>query len=419
LPCASEEIIKFLIEYQCPQCGAPAVLEETDRLFTCPYCRVKSYLMTESFFRYVLPHAASLNKPLIYFPYWRFKGMLYFCKASGIENRFVDVSQQALAATNFPFSIGFRGQTMKLRFLTSDIEGRFLRPTLPFQKILDTFAQRFSRHRPDGMDPIMHQAQIGETFSLIYSPFYIEDRLHDAVIDKPLSENLPENLACDDFCEERADWRIHFVAALCPQCGWNLDGERDAWVLICKNCKSTWHAVGNKLAQIPFMQFQGRGNSFIYMPFWNIEAETQGLRLNSFSDLIRAANLPRIIPPGQEDMPFRFWIPAFKIRPEIFLRLATHITISQPHKNLTAELPAGRIYPSTLPLKEAVESLKLTLASLIKPRHPFFSRLGDIHIATKRATLVFIPFHSTHHEFIQPDLHLSIHKNVIAQAKSL
>jgi hypothetical protein len=375
--------------------------------------------MSENFFRYVLPHAASLNKALIYFPYWRFQGMLYFCRACGIENRFVDVSQQALAATCFPFSIGFRGQTMKLRFLTSDIEGRFLRPTLPFQKILDTFEQRFSRHRSHGMDPIMHQAQIGETFSLIYSPFYIEDRLYDAVIDKPLSENLPENLNCDDFCEDRTDWRLHFVATLCPQCGWNLDGERDALVLICKNCKSTWHAVGNKLEQVPFAQFQGNGKGHIYMPFWNIEADISGLLLSSYADLIRAANLPRIVQSGWEDIPFRFWIPAFKVRPEVFLRLASHITISQPHKNLTAELPEGQIYPSTLSLKEAVESLKLTLASLIKPRHPLFCRLGDIQITSKGFTLVFIPFHSAHHEFIQPELQLSIHKNVIAQAKSL
>jgi hypothetical protein len=47
---------EFLIEYQCPQCGAPAILTETDRLFTCQFCRVKSYLLPGDYFRYVLAY---------------------------------------------------------------------------------------------------------------------------------------------------------------------------------------------------------------------------------------------------------------------------------------------------------------------------------------------------------------------------
>ncbi|MGD9137268.1 MAG: hypothetical protein PVH42_10930, partial [Desulfobacterales bacterium] len=44
LPILLEAAINVLIEYQCPQCGAPATIEETDRLFTCQFCRVNSYL---------------------------------------------------------------------------------------------------------------------------------------------------------------------------------------------------------------------------------------------------------------------------------------------------------------------------------------------------------------------------------------
>ena len=56
----------FIIEHQCPQCGAPAELEETDRLFQCGYCRVKSYLTIPDYFRYTLPHHAPAGKELIY-----------------------------------------------------------------------------------------------------------------------------------------------------------------------------------------------------------------------------------------------------------------------------------------------------------------------------------------------------------------
>ena len=39
-------MISVQIEQSCPQCGAPANLEETDRLFACPFCRVTSLLLT-------------------------------------------------------------------------------------------------------------------------------------------------------------------------------------------------------------------------------------------------------------------------------------------------------------------------------------------------------------------------------------
>ena len=61
---------------------------------------------------------------------------------------------------------------------------------------------------------------------------------------------------------------------------------------------------------------------------------------------------------GWDDVPFRFWIPAFKVRPRLFLRLASHLTVSQPREELIPELPANRIHPCTLPVKEAIESLE-------------------------------------------------------------
>ena len=105
-----EECINFLIEHQCPQCGAPAIMEETDRLFTCEFCRVKSYLVAEDVFRYLLPSQAPESKNLLYFPYWRFKGMLFSCAGSGIAHKFVDVSHQAVLSHLFPNSLGLRSQ---------------------------------------------------------------------------------------------------------------------------------------------------------------------------------------------------------------------------------------------------------------------------------------------------------------------
>jgi DNA-directed RNA polymerase subunit RPC12/RpoP len=411
-----ESTINFLIEHQCPQCGAPAILEETDRLFACQYCRVNSYLMADDFFRYLLPHPPADNKNIVYFPYWRFKGMLFFCGPSGIQNRFVDVSHQAIDAPIFPISVGVRSQAMKLRFATADMDGRFLKPQQSFDKFLGKFQERFGKSLPK---PILHQSNIGETLSLIYSPFYLTDKLHDAILDKPLSAKLPDNFNLDELSADRPQWNIRFVSTLCPNCGWNLEGERDALVLGCKNCNSTWYPVGKKLKELKFAQFPDKGDSTIYLPFWRINAEISGINLDSYADLIAVANLPRVVQSGWEDIPFRFWIPAFKVRPKVFLQLATQTTLSQPREKLIAELPEARIYSTTLPIEEAVECLKLTLADFMKPRRTLMERLCDIQIDAKSFSLVFMPFNEGHHEFIQPDFQLTINKNVLALSKNL
>ncbi len=409
-------MINFLIEHQCPQCGAPAILEETDRLFTCEYCRVSSYLMADDFFRYVLPHAAVENTEVVFFPYWRFKGMLFFCGPTGIRNRFVDISQQAIATPYFPFSVGVRSQAMKLRFVTPETEGRFLKPRQPHQKIFCDFEQRFGQSLPK---PIALKSHIGETLSLIYSPFYAKDRLYDAILNKPVSDKLPENFNVNDLTEDDPRGHIHFLSTLCPNCGWDLEGERDALVLRCKNCNTTWYPVGKKLKQLKFAHVPDRGDNTVYLPFWCIKADVAGLELTSYADLVKVANLPRAAKDGWQDIAFRFWIPAFKVRPQIFLRLASQITIVQPQEDLVASLPKKRIHPGNLPVEEAIESLKLTIANFMHPRSTIAEKLPPIKVEAKSFTLIYLPFNEAHHEYIHPDYQIAINKNVMKLSKNL
>jgi hypothetical protein len=157
----------------------------------------------------------------------------------------------------------------------------------------------------------------------------------------------------------------------------------------------------------------------LYLPFWRLRAEISGIDLQSYADLVRMANLPKAVQNGWDDIPFRFWIPAFKIRPQLFLRLASHITVSQPRNELIPELPDDRIYPSTLPVKEAIESLAITLAEFIKPRRNMMERFHTIHIDAKSFTLVFVPFNEEHHEFIHQEYQIALNKNVMAHSKNL
>ena len=406
----------ILIEHQCPQCGAPAILKETDRLFSCEFCRVNSYLLQDGFFRYMLPNAAPKTKDLVFFPYWRFKGMLFSCVDSGIEHKFIDVSHQAVESRYFPNSLGLRSQALKLNFVTPEISGYFLKPTFSFKKVMDIFQHRFNKSLPN---PVFQQSHVGDTVSLIYSPFYKEEKIYDAVLNKAVTTVPPDDFETASLPGGRPNWRTQFIPTLCPGCGWDLEGRRDALVLNCKNCSSIWRPTKNGFKQLKFSIMQTKDENVIYLPFWRIKADVNGITLNSYADLVRIANLPKAIQRNWEDKEFRFWSPAFKVRPRVFIRLGRSITLSQPMEKMQRELPDARIYPVTLPMKEAVESLIINLASFMKPQEDLFPLLKDITINPKRYNLVLIPFVEHHHEFIQPELYLTLNKNQLSLASNL
>ena len=190
-------------------------------------------------------------------------------------------------------------------------------------------------------------------------------------------------------------------------------------VLGCKNCNTVWYPVGKRLKKLKFAQLPGKGERTIFLPFWRIKADISGINLDTYADLITVANLPRVVQKAWRDIPFRFWIPAFKVRPQVFLHLAAHTTLSQPRQKLNSELPEARIYPTTLPIEEAIESLTITLANFMKPRRTLLERFNDIQIDAKSFSLVFLPFDEGHHEYIQPDFQLTINKNVLALSNNL
>ena len=76
----------FIIEQECPQCGAPLTVTETDRLLECPFCDTKNFLFTPNYFRYILPGKAP-DRELIYAPYLRFRGSVFFCSAKKTGHR--------------------------------------------------------------------------------------------------------------------------------------------------------------------------------------------------------------------------------------------------------------------------------------------------------------------------------------------
>ena len=407
----------FLIEHQCPQCGAPATLGETDRLLRCGFCRVSSYLWVPDFFRYCLPHRAPAGKPIFYFPYWRFKGMLFSCLGKGIDNRFIDVSHQALASPHFPLSVGLRSQTQKLRFAAGLPQELFLKPAQLFKQVLPLITEQFTA----GLrGPILHQVYIGENLSLLYAPFYLEKGLFDAVINEPLGDAAAEAVTPLLGQAEKPHWPITFIAALCPGCGWELTGDPDALALTCGNCRTAWHAPGCRLEQLQTAWEAGQGEQAVYLPFWRMRADVSQVELNSYADLIRAANLPRVVQTQWEQTPFYFWSPAFKVRPQNLLAMAGHLTLHQPSRSLGTGLPPGRLHGVTMPLAEAEESIKLILAGLLRPRQQRLAELlPAVTVQPCAALLVYLPFREASHELVHDGLQLAVNKNLLRYSRNL
>ena len=174
----------FTVEQDCPQCGAPIELDETDRLLRCPYCDVKTFLFTPNYFRLILPHKAP-GKEIFYAPYLRFKGNVYYSKAMMVGHRVVDITHVGLPLKGIPASLGLRPQTMKMKFVTPDTEGSFLKFSL---KANDILARAGKLSSGIASKQIFHRAYIGETLSLIYLPLFLEGgRLFDAILNRPLA----------------------------------------------------------------------------------------------------------------------------------------------------------------------------------------------------------------------------------------
>ncbi|UCF71912.1 MAG: hypothetical protein JSW35_06825 [Deltaproteobacteria bacterium] len=406
----------FTVEQECPQCGAPIELEETDRVIRCPYCNVKNFLFAPDYFRLLLPHKAS-DKDILHAPYMRFKGSVYFCKGTSIDYRIVDITCQGTALKQLPVSLGLRPQAVKMKFFNLGVTGSFLKRSLGLTDVLAKIARHATLAGPG---KLVHQAYIGEAFSLIYLPLFVQHgKVFDALTKRPIAK-LPEGK--DIFApaiEDNPRWQITFMATICPQCGWDLDGERDSVVLTCSNCSTAWEVSEGKFIRVGFEAIPGRDENPVYLPFWKIAAQDKGLEINSYADFIRFTRQPKVVQRRWENQDMSFWIPAFKIRPKLFLHLARQMTILQKDFDMGEEIPKKNLYPVTLAKSEALQSMKITLASSVMTKNKIFPLLPRVSFTIKESALVYLPFNDRGHEMIQEHLHVAINKKILGFGRSL
>jgi len=412
------------IEHQCPQCGAPVLLDEADRLFTCGFCRVRLFLSSQDYFRYYLQPSKSSGSEIIFAPYWRFRGMVFSCKDYDIDQRIVDTTFRAISYDWMPTSLGLRAQALPLRFAHYTEKDKWFSVTLSSRDFLSRLEKNelFNNLRSIEDAQGFYSASIGDVVSLIYAPFFIKNNtLWDGILNEPTGITLDDTSTKNLSFEKKKSWDISFLSTLCPNCGWDLIAEKESCILACTHCHSLWEPSSIALRRLEFgiVTEKVMDQNTLFVPFWRMKVHIDGVTLNSYADLVRFSNLPKIIQPQWEEMHIYFWCPAFKVHPALFLRLARQLTIFQVDDVHDIYIPSYPLYPITLPLSEAQESVMIILAHIATKKKDFFPQLTQIHIQVQESRIVYLPFKSTNNDLINSRFNCSIQKNALRSGKNI
>lgn len=409
------------VEQGCPQCGAPITSCEDDRFLACEFCGVKNFLQTSGPFRYVLPDKVEPGKrsDLVYAPYIRLKSNLFHISEKGIACKIIDTTQLGFIMPGLPPSLGLRPQAMKIRRLTPETGGGFLHLSVKAKVILDK-AVMLSKMSGDIGEELLHRAFIGDTVSLIYLPLLTDgENLLDAVINSPLTtlERIGDySLQGTGF---NPSWQINFLPAICPKCGWDLEGYKDCLVPACRNCETAWEIGKHGLRNIPWQVQPGDHDTALHLPFWKITAQIPALDILSFADFVRRANLPMVPRPDWQNRAMQFWIPAFKLRPKIFLQVARQATAGQFRLNLETGRNAPDLYPANLPQTEARQAIKVVLAACAVSERNILPHLPGTKVKTAQCTLAYLPFHDRNHDWVQPHTGTVVQKSALRFGRNL
>lgn len=344
---------------------------------------------------------------------------MFSCQGIKINHKILDTSFIAVDLPFLPSSLGIRPQALKLKIVSPEAEGKFIRIQTPVKKAINFMEKRYERHNQLKQRAIAHKAFIGETLSMIYAPVFIKDRVYDAILNRPIGRPLQNEELGSLSYTSHPDWQVKFISTLCPDCGWDIEGEKDSLIILCKNCNTAWKASLAGLKKIDFSIKKGDGNNIVYLPFWRIMVDSSEDDMSTFGGFIRKVNLPMVIKKDWETQPFYFWVSGFKIHPAIFLNTCKRMTLFQPKVDTEITVPNTFVYPVTLPSTEAVESIKVQFANLAVAKKKIFSLLRSINFAASNILLVYYPFTEKGNELIQRSINISINKNALQFGREL
>ncbi len=411
------------IEQSCPSCGASIIINEDDRLIRCAFCDVYNYRVGNTGYRYVLPSGLSEQvdaNQLLYVPYLRFKGSIFYVRDNEIKYKIVDTTRLALENNFLPASLGLRPQAMKIKPAASTTPGEFLLQSVPTGNVFAHAAMVIDLFNEKSRKETFHQAFIGETVSRIYHPCYLkDDKLFDAVNNKQMGKSsiLKDHLA--RTCSSKVSWEPKFITTICPGCGGLLEGEPDSLVLQCKNCKSLWQEHENKFHPLEWKAVVSEDREAQYLPFWRITFSATGCVLSTFGDYLRFTNQPLVVREDYDKQPLVFLIPAFKINPKAFLQLASQLTVAQGRIPRGKSIRLNNDHPVTLSRAEAHQAIKSVLAYSTVSKEKRLSLLPRLQIKETHCQLTYLPFVNQTHDLLQEHTHAAVQSAAIRFGRTL
>jgi ribosomal protein S27AE len=420
----------YILEHQCPQCGAAVSLAETDRIFSCPYCRVRLFISWKEYPSFYFPGAP--ERDYFFVPYWRCKGARYLLSAAGVSSSLVDHSICAIPnpPSQIPFSLGLRPQALHMKFVEPQTHGVFIAPQTPFSSIKEIVARSLARQK-EYTDAVLSldrsltigpeilvtpsvkpvEALIGELVSLLYFPFYLHcGWLYNGITNERIASWTDDNLQLTDSRPPGPS----FVSTLCPECGWALLAESDSLALVCDKCGRAWSATALGLAPLDFFLCNNTIAANLWLPFWRIDVSAKPSPLATMADFVRLTKTPRPVLPALEQQKFYFWTPAFKANPNLFLLLARLMTLNQKDTAFSETFPKdSSFYPVTLPASEGFEAAHVVLGDISPAKKKVLPVIQDLSLSLLSSSLVYVPFVQKGQEYIQPDLNFGVMANAL------
>ena len=464
----------YKVEIPCPQCSAPVLLEETDQILACQYCRTRVALVPQGYFRYFIHPRDPQPEHVFYVPYWRLRGLFFCARNMQIENKMFDNSILASPVPHMTYSLGVRCQTLTLRPVDPEMKGSFFRPKISRREVIHkienmvnvskkiqnnldtvseeppsilppwallkkrelsvnifkiknhnvsfspmntntTFSQKNKPTHIAGNRQSDHLKEfIGETISMIYFPVYIKkNQLYDGVLKNPISSHPVTGEDLKPLIQDKLNWKLDSIPLNCPECGWELPAQRDSILFPCKYCSTSWLLYRDQFRKCKMGIAETKKECSIYMPFWKMVVQIKGLIEKTYKDQIKR-NFRIQLDTTENDLTETiFWSPAFKLVPETFIQAAKNVSTHNPKLKYKKDYSENHLFPVTLQATEALESIRLIIAQLAENKGNVFLHLPKLQIHPKQAMIVYLPFKMRGVELIQEDMHFSFFHSAI------
>ncbi len=383
-------------------------------LLVCPFCRTSLYLCPDGPLAYFmepdrLPHDGA--ETLVHLPFWRFRGIRFRVRENQVQGALLDNTTPAVEGLPPGATLGIRPQVAPLTLLSHGRKA--LPPSISDEDALQqamTRVKMAEAQRPD------LERFIGETQCLIHAPFFLrrDRRGENGVLQGAWKgASLKYRLPAEEFGRLEQESRrpqaavsMRFLSLVCPECAGALPAVDSAVALVCAGCLRGWRIAGQEYQPLKYrvLRTADPGPRGRFLPFWQMDIELQGLPLTSRAQMRRSLIPYQETPESWEDQPLRLFVPAFKLNPQVLIRLAGNISLApfdRPEES--DEFRQGEQAESVrLPLTEAAQALKLVLCSLFSRSRQLAPLVPGSALRISKARLVFLPFRNRGRDFIEP-----------------